>query len=396
MRGRTRVIRQGSLNVNVGLVLSGGGARGAYQVGALRALAELVSRQRQLPFSILVGTSAGAITSSFLAAGADDFPAAVSGLVDFWSKIQPHEVFRTDPRTLAKVGLAWGADLTLGGLVGRHRRKSLLVSDPLRAVLEERLGIHAIHENVERGRLRGLALTATDYRTSRGVTFFDAAPDVQPWTRSTRYGVRALLTIDHVMASSAIPIFFPAVRIANRYYADGCLRSVTPLSPAIHLGADRILAIGIRASKIEDRWEDSDGSDAYPSIADTAGLFLNAVFVEALEMDIERLELTNRTLGLLPGSERERRAMPLRNIPLFVLRPSKDLATLATETLRRLPAVIQYLFRGLGVSGNSGQDLLSYLSFDRTYTTKLLALGYDDVMAQSGPLLDFLAGNDEH
>src|SRR5262249_28641722 len=151
------------------------------------------------------------------------FSLAVRRLVDFWSHIRPDDVFRTDARTLAKVGMKWAADLTLGGWIGRHREKSLLRSDPLRAVLEERLDMEAVHENIERGFLHGLALTTTDYRTNLGVTFFEGAPEIAPWTRSTRFGIRQRLTIEHVMASSAIPIFFPAIRIGQRYYADGCL-----------------------------------------------------------------------------------------------------------------------------------------------------------------------------
>lgn len=309
-----------------------------------------------------------------------------------WSQIRPEHVFRTDARTLSKAGVKWVADLSLGGWIGRHREKSLLRSDPLRAVLDARLDMEGVHDHIERGTLHGIALTATDYRSGLAVTFFDGAPEILPWTRSTRFGDRQRLTIDHVMASSAIPIFFPAIRIGERYYADGCLRSTTPLSPAIHLGADRILAVGVRCPGTHDRAVESvDGTDAYPSVADTAGLFLNALFVESLETDIERLERINRTLKHLPVPGLGRSATPLRTIPLFVLRPSSDLGALAADTLTTLPVFIQYLFRGLGVSGKSGLDLLSYLAFDSAYTSKLLALGYADAMAQAGALVDFIA-----
>ena len=377
--------------MNVALVLSGGGARGAYQVGALQALSELVQGKGPtgpLPFSILAGASAGAITSSFLASRAEDFTFAVQRLVHLWGSIEPHDVFRTDVPTLSRVCLEWLVDLSSGGLVGRHREKALLVSEPLRSVLEARLDMDAVHENIERGILRGIALTATDYRTSLGVTFFDGAPDIDPWVRSTRRGLRERLAIDHVMASSAIPIFFPAVRVGNSYYADGCLRSTTPLSPAIHLGADRILAIGTRCPVEEAR--ERPGKGVYPSVADTAGLVLNAVFVEALEADVERLERINETLNGLPKDALDAVPAHLRSIPLFVLRPSKDLGAMAKDTLRSLPLMVRYLFRGLGVSGRSGWDLLSYLAFDATYTSKLLALGYSDAMRRGDALLDFL------
>jgi NTE family protein len=380
--------------MNVGLALSGGGARGAYQVGALLAISEILRNRRQLPFRILAGASAGAITSAFLAARADDFPLATRRLADFWSAIRPQDVFRTDTRTLAHVCAQWAADLSLGGLTDRHRDKALLRSEPLRDVLRERLDMEVIPENIRRGFLHGLALTATDYRTSFGVTFFDGVPEIAPWTRSTRFGIRQPLTIEHVMASSAIPIFFPAIRIGERYYADGCLRSVTPLSPAIHLGADRILAIAVRGSRTESTGTESrNGLDAYPSTADTAGLFLNAVFAEALETDVERLERVNKTVKLLQQSAGTQRGTPLREIPLFVLRPSRDLGALAQDALQRLPSLVQYLFRGLGVSGTSGCDLLSYLAFDSAYASKLLALGHSDAIAEADALAAFVTAS---
>jgi NTE family protein len=363
-------------------------------VGALLAVSELLPSRRQLPFPILAGSSAGAITSAFLAARADNFPLAIQRLVDFWSGIRPQDVFRTDARTLTHVCMHWAADLSLGGLTGRHREKALLRSEPLREVLRERLDMEAIPENVRRGFLHGLALTATDYRTSFGVTFFDGAPQIGPWTRSTRFGVRQPLTIEHVMASSAIPIFFPAIRIGERYYADGCLRSVTPLSPAIHLGADKILTIGVRGLRTESTGSESlDGVDAYPTTADTAGLFLNAVFAEALETDIERLQRVNNTVRLLQQSVAGRQGTALREIPLLVLRPSCDLGALAQDTLQRLPVFVQYLFRGLGVAGKSGCDLLSYLAFDSAYASRLLALGHADAMARADALIEFLTSS---
>jgi NTE family protein len=356
----------------------------------------MMEGQTRLPFSVLVGASAGAITSAFLAARADDFPRAVGRLVDFWSHMRPEDVFRTDARTLTRVCIEWAADLSLGGWIGRHRNKALLRSDPLRAVLQDRLDMDAVHDNIERGLLHGLALTTTDYRTSLGVTFFNGAPEIAPWIRSTRCGIRQRLTIDHVMASSAIPIFFPAIRVGDRYYADGCLRSVTPLSPAVHLGADRIFAIGIRRAGVQNRGQESfSGMDRYPSIADTAGLLLNAIFVEALEADIERLERINQTLALVPEPVTGGQTTPLRSIPLFVLRPSCDLGLLAKETLRKLPTLIQYLFRGLGVSTRTGWDLLSYLAFDWTYTAKLVKLGYADAMARADAIRDFIAPSND-
>jgi NTE family protein len=378
------------------LVLSGGGARGAYQVGALHGLHELLYGHRSLPFPILVGASAGSITNAFLGAHADDFPMAVRKLVDFWGGLSPEDVFRTDARTLARVGLSWAADLSLGSWIGTGRGRSLLVSDPLRRLLHERLDMDALGQSVERGLLRGFALTTTSYRTGLAVTFFDGPSSIEPWVRSTRIGIRQHLTIDHVMASSSIPLFFPAVSIDGTYYADGCIRLTAPLSPAIHLGADRILAISVRYPRAPDPASSSPPgqNDRCPTAADTAGLLLNALFLEALESDVERLERINATVDLLPRAVIAKHSTPLRRIPILVLRPSRDLGELVMQTLDRLPYLLRHLFRGLGATGKSGWDLLSYLAFDSEYTSRLLALGYSDVKARGAQIATFLGASD--
>jgi NTE family protein len=361
-------------------------------VGALRGLRELLHAERSLPFPILVGASAGSITNAFLGANADDFPAAVSKLVEFWQGLRPEEVFRTDARTLARVGLSWAADLSLGSWIGTGRGKSLLVSDPLRGLLHERLDMAALGKSIESGLLRGFAVTATSYRTGLAVTFFDGDVSIDPWVRSTRIGIRQRPTVDHLMASSAIPYFFPAVLVDGTYYADGCVRLNAPLSPAIHMGADRILAIGVRYPRVPDpiMHPRPPNDDAHPTAADTAGLLLNALFLEALESDVERLDRINRTVELLPRAAIARHASPLRRIPIFVLQPSRDLGELVMEAVDRLPYLLRHLFRGLGTSGKSGRDLLSYLAFDGAYTSRLLSLGYDDVRARGAEIAAFL------
>lgn len=383
--------------MRTGLVLSGGGARGAYQVGVLRGLAEILPTARALPFPVLAGASAGSITSAFLAAGAGDFPSEVRRLVEFWSRIAPHDVFRTDTRTLAQIALGWTEDLALGGWIGSGRARSLLASDPLRALLTERLDTVAIRENIERGLVRGIALTTTNYRTSLSVTFFDGAEGIASWDRSMRVGVRQRLTIEHIMASSSIPMFFPAIPIDGEYYADGCVRLMTPLSPAVHLGADRILAISVRHREPSARNAPSPSTvmEPYPTVAETAGLLLNALFLEALESDIERFERINHAVTLVPAGTFERDGVPLRSIPLLVLRPSRSLGELAAGAIQRLPYVVRHLFRGLGVTDRGGVDLLSYLAFDAEYTSKLLALGYADVMGRKDEIGAFLSSEVE-
>ena len=251
--------------MRVALALSGGGARGAYQVGALRALAELFPDQRQTPFSILVGASAGAITSSFLAARANAFPHGVARLVDFWSHIRPEDVFRTDAPTLAKGGLKWVADLSLGGWIGRHREKSLLRSDPLQTVLEARLDMEAVREHIERGTLHGIALTATDYRTNLAVTFFDGAPRSPPDPFDAPRGSAA----PHDRSRHGIERYsrFLPGHTHRREVLRGRMPAVDGTSQPreIHLGADRILAIGIRSPGIRERpVESADGGTPIP------------------------------------------------------------------------------------------------------------------------------------
>ncbi len=271
------------------------------------------------------------------------------------------------------------------------------MSDPLRGLLEARLDMAALEQSIERGLLRGFALTTTSYRTGLAVTFFDGVASIDPWVRSTRIGVRQSLTIDHLMASSSIPFFFPAVPIDGTYYADGCIRLNSPLSPAIHLGADRILAIGVRYPRAPALATSLPAAraDAYPATADTAGLLLNALFLEALESDVERLERINRTVDLIPSATIAKRATSLRRIPILVLQPSRDLGELVMQTLDRLPYLLRHLFRGLGVTGKSGWDLLSYVAFDAEYTARLVALGYSDVKARAREIASFLRISDE-
>ncbi|MGH7438463.1 MAG: patatin-like phospholipase family protein [Polyangiaceae bacterium] len=381
----------------MGLVLSGGGARGAYQVGALRAIAEILPAARRLPFAVLAGASAGSITNAFLAADAHDFPGAVRRLAAFWGTITPHDVFRTDARTLARVAVGWATDLALGGWIGGGGGRSLLVTEPLRETLEDRLDVSAIHENIEQGLLRGIALTTTNYRTNLAVTFFDGAKDIAPWGRSTRVGIRQQLTVDHVMASSAIPIFFPAVRIAGKYYADGCVRLTTPLSPAVHLGADRILAIGVRPDTRPNATEAVPASDSepYPTTAETAGMLMNSLFLESLESDIERLERVNHTVSLIPPVALREEPAPIRPLPLLVLRPSRDIGEVARGAIERYPYLIRHLFRGLGATDKIGADLVSYLAFDAAYTSALLSMGYEDTLARRDELASFLSGGSD-
>ncbi len=375
-----------------GLVLTGGGARAAYQAGAIRAIAELTGA-RELPFRVLAGVSAGAINAAFLAAGADDFQGAARSLWEMWRQLTPDRVYRTDTRRLASIGTSWIRDLSLGGVLGTSPLNYLLDTSPLRAFFDEQLRVERIAGHVASGRLRGVAVTATNYFTGTAISFFDAAPEIRPWVRSTRLGRRATLQHNHVLASAAIPIFFAPVQIAGAFYGDGCVRMNAPTSPAIHLGAERVLAIGIRYFRTHDQTvllNDGLQGDRL-AVADIVGVLLNAVFLDSLDADLELLQRINLTVAHVPDERRQHLPDQLRPLPALALRPSQDLGRLASDQYDQFPAMLRYLLRGLGATGDRGWDLLSYLAFEPVYTLRLLELGYRDTLARRDEVSAFLS-----
>jgi NTE family protein len=375
---------------HVGLVLSGGGARAAYQVGALRGLAEII-RGRSTPFSIVTGLSAGAINGAAIGSGADDFAGAVGRLTETWMALTPEAVYRTDTPSLAALGVRWLKDLTTGGVLGRSRANHLLDTSPLRNLLTERIDLSRAALHVRSGVLRGLAFSATNYLTGTTVTFYDGAPELEPWLRHDRVAFRKTLTIDHVLASAAIPVFFPPVSIDGKPFGDGGVRMTTPVSPAIHLGADKVLAIGIRYARSRDQTLtlNRNARSENVSAAQIAGVLLNALFLDSLDNDLERLQRINRTLSFVPESARRSNPDSLRRIPALLLRPSQDLGLLAADEAARFPALLRHLLRGIGGTGQSGWDLLSYLAFLPGYVGKLIELGQTDTLARRAEIEAF-------
>lgn len=361
-----------------GLVLTGGGARAAYQVGALRALSELL--RAPSPFQILAGASAGAINSTCLAIYGDDFVSGVAHLTETWRSLTPDKVYRTDFGSLLSIGTSLLGQLSAGGVLRGNRANALLDTRPLRRLLDRVLPTERIRGHVERGVLRGAAVTATAYHTGTAMTFFEGAPEIQPWLRSSRLGLRESLTVPHVMASSAIPMFFPPVEVDGGWFGDGCVRLSAPISPAIHLGAQRVLAIGIRYARTPEETNalNQTGPRNNPSISEISGVMLNAIFLDSLDADVERMERINATLSLLTLDQHTRLKHPLRRIPLLVLRPSRDLGSLAVEQYKLFPKTLRHLLRGIGAAGESGWDLVSYLAFDGAYIERLMELGYED------------------
>jgi NTE family protein len=358
----------------------------------VRALAEITG-PGQLPFDVIAGISAGAINGIALATGAQDFPGVAERLRATWAGLTPDQIFRTGALRLASIGTRWVRDLSAGGLVGKSGINFLLDSQPLRRLISSEIPIGRMRRHLRAGRLHGVAVSATNYHTGAGVTFFEGASEIEPWTRSTRVGVRARITVEHVMASAAIPVFFQPVALDGSFYGDGCVRMVYPMSPAIHLGADRILAVSVRHLRPPAETAERQArarTDRLP-VSEIAGVLLNSVFLDSLDSDLERLDVMNRTLALVPR-EKLGRDLDVRPIPALLLRPSQDLGKLAADEYERFPAMLRYLLKGIGASGQAGEDLLSYLAFEPVYVQRVMELGFADTMARRDEIEDFFFG----
>jgi NTE family protein len=363
-------------------VLSGGGARAAFQAGALLYLAE---RLPAADFPIITGVSAGAINAAFIAAQRQDTRQAAQALASAWRSLSLDQVIDVKLRAVGLSGARWLWTLSGGGTSLSRQEKGLFDTAPLRGFLQQQLDVEAIEENVQAGRLRALALTATRYSTGQTVTFVHGRAGVPIWERVQRCGVRSRISVDHVMASAALPLVFPAVRIEGEYYGDGSIRQAAPLAPAVHLGADRLLAIATRYPPTLDEVRGRAGA-GYPPPARLVALLLETLFLDTLEQDAER---QNRVLDALPYGMPNPDA--LRRIGLLVIRPSRDLATLAEVYKRRLPRSLRLVLRGLGVQRVPGAELLSYLMFEEPYLSRLIELGYEDTRARWIDIERFLA-----
>ncbi len=367
-------------------MLAGGGARAAYQVGVLLAIRDLLPEASQSPFSILCGTSAGALNAVALACNADHFGSAVDTLAGVWRNFHAGQVYRADPLGILKSGAGWLGAMTLGWLL-KKTPYSLLDNTPLRQLLRQKLDFNNIGQSIAKGSLYAVSLTASGYTSGESVSFFEAGPDVESWTRTHRFGCRAKLGMDHLMASSAIPFIFPSVRLNREYFGDGSMRQLAPLSPAIHLGAEKILVIG--AGRMFDKAE-RQRSSAYPTLAQIAGHALSSIFLDSLAVDVERMQRINQTLAAIPDEIKQRNQIPLRPIRSLVIWPSAQIDALAARHVKALPWPVRALLRGIGAMNRRGGSLASYLLFESAYTNALVDLGYQDAMAQREQVIAFL------
>lgn len=377
------------------LFLAGGGARAAYQVGVLQAIFSLLSESgwpaERNPFAIVCGTSAGAINATAFASRADNFEESVTHLLNVWRNLNVEQVYRADSIGVIRSGARWLSLLSFGWLLRKWHSQppnSLLDNSPLADLLNKMIDLPRLDAALERGAIDALAVSASSYTAGRHVIFYQSAVEISPWQRAQRMSVQQQISIDHLLASSAIPLIFPAVPLycneRCEYFGDGSMRDVAPISPAIHLGANKVLVIGAGNVGVKREFSQFSG---YPSLAQIAGHAMSSIFLDGLSSDIERLNRINSTLALLTPEQRA--LTPLHPVEMLAITPSQPLDLIASRHVGSLPLPIRTLLSAIGATEQRGAALASYLLFEASFTRSLIELGQIDVLKRKNEVLQF-------
>ena len=375
-----------------GLILPGGGARNAYQAGVLKAIGDMLPEDVENPFPVICGTSSGALNAVLLASSATRFREGVDRLYGIWANFHVGKVFKTDPWTAIKSGFRWTVTFLGLGLV-KQQPESVLDNSPLRHLLESHIRFARIQQGIDCGALDAVSITSSGYTSGLSVTFYQGKEGLKPWKRTRRIGQPTELTLNHLMASSAIPVLFPAVKLRNEYFGDGSMRQTAPLSPALHLGANRLLIIGGRNPR-PDTPPDDARSVPFPTFGQITGYIFDTLFMDSLDADIERLRRINHTRTETRDKRVTYHDSSLRQIDYLVISPSMDIRDIVERYVGNFPRSVRILLKGIGALAREGRPLMSYLMFDAPYCKELMELGYEDGMAARKQVLHLLGYED--
>ena len=372
---------------SLGLILPGGGARNAYQVGVLKAVEELIAAKDPSPFPVVTGTSAGSLNAGMIASRSVDFSDGLKRLLGMWENLQMEMVVRTDVKSTTKTGAKWIWSLASGS-GGSSQPDSFLDNTPLRSLIENHINLARMRQCIQSGHLRALGITASSYGRGASLTYFEGQENLQPWERTRRFGLPSRLRVDHFMASIAIPVVFPAVKINNEFHGDGSMRESAPLSPALHLGANKLLIISVRNPQTE--YDPANLAATYPNLGFVAGYMFDTLFMDRLDSDIERLKRINFALSQTRQVTFKHNDSILRPVDFLVISPSVDIREIVARHVKRFPRSMRILLSGLGAMTKEGRPLTSYLLFDSNFARDLIELGYNDGYAQRDKLQELL------